>query len=249
MKILDINSENAKTILLIPPMFATAELIKTLLVELMGDGYRYLVADLSGFGAAADQTYKSAEEEAKQIRDYLLDNQITIIKMGFGTSLGGTVLMQLLRISDTSFEHLFFEGTSFLKNGNITAAVTKAVFLHKHRKAVAHPEIAVRKMRALYSEAAAKIMAYQIVSIDEESLKNMVWDCAHVTLPTLSLEQQKNCVFAYGQKDADWKQAKKQYAIEYPAAKIRLWPGYAHCTKITEDPQGYALLLVQEVEQ
>lgn len=225
------------------PMLATAELMNTLLAKPLGDQYRYLIPDIAGHGEASKQIYESAEKEAEAIYEYLMDHHITKIKLAFGASLGGVILLELLRKSDLEFGQLFFEGVSFYENAGFIAASTKFIMLGKHKKAVAHPEIAVEKMRHLYGEQAAQIMAEQMIFIQEKSLKHIVWDCSHVRLPQLSLEQQQRCVFAYGEKDGDLRAAMKVQPIKYPYAKRLVWPNHGHCTKITENNWEYAQLL------
>ena len=228
---------------MLPPMFATAELMSTLLAKPLGEEYRYLIPDLSGHGEASHQTYESAEQEAETLYKYLKDQNLTNIKLAFGASLGGIVLMELLRKPDLSFGQLFFEGVSFCENAGLIGATAKAVLLRKHKKAVAHPEVAVKKMRQLYGEKAAETMAKQMVSIQEKSLEHIIWDCTHVRLPKLSSDQQKRCVFAYGEKESGLKMAEKIRPKRYPMAAQIVWPGQGHCTKITENPLEYVKIV------
>ena len=69
------------------------------------------------------------------------------------------------------------------------------------------------------------------------------------TLPELSPELQRRCVFAYGEKDSDLKECKKVLPAKYPGAELKVWPGYAHCGKMTADPEQYAAMLKQFMEQ
>ena len=38
------------------------------------------------------------------------------MNLGFGASLGGVVLFELLKFKDLTFDHVFFEGVSFYEN-------------------------------------------------------------------------------------------------------------------------------------
>ncbi len=54
------------------------------------------------------------------------------LSLGFGASLGGVVLSELLKFNDLAFDHLFFEGTSFWTGGFLASTmefVLKKVFL------------------------------------------------------------------------------------------------------------------------
>lgn len=75
-----------------------------------------------------------------------------------------------------------------------------------------------------------------------------IHDCGYVQLPELSPEMQKRCVFAYGEKDSDLKQCRKLLPKKYPGAALKVWPGYAHCGKMTAESQNYAAMLKQILE-
>ena len=128
-------------------------------------------------------------------------------------------------------------------NAGFLNFMMKHIMVAKHRKAQANPAIAVQKIAQLYGETVNKIMEKQMVDISETSLVNVVHDCAYVNLPTLTPEQQKNTVFAYGEKDADLKLARKICPKQYPQAKLMVWPGRGHCTHSTEAPARYSSML------
>ena len=243
MKIHDIHREQETVILLLHPMLANAEIMQELLAEPMGGAYRYLIPDFSGHGEAADTDYESAAKEAAQLASYLESQKIHEVQLAFGASMGAVILMELLRCSGLRFRHLFFEGASMYTHAGFLNFMMKRIMAAKHRKARANPEIAVQRMGELYGETVKQVMAKQMVELSETSLVNVVHDCAYVKLPTLTPDQQKNTVFAYGEKDADLKLARKVCAKRYPQARLMIWPGRGHCTHMTEEPTQYAAML------
>ena len=248
MKMHDINPEQEKVVLFLHPMLANARMMQQLLAEPMGSGYRFLIPDFSGHGEAADRDYESAADEAAQLAAYLKQQKIDEIALAFGASMGAVILMELLHDPDVQCRHLFFEGASMYTHGAFLNFMMKRIFVMKHRKAVAHPEIAVTKMAALYGDQVNDIMAEQMIAISEESLTHVVHDCSHVRLPALTPQQQKNTVFSYGEKDADLKLARKICPSQYPHAALKVWPGMGHCAYITEDPVAYAAMLKEVME-
>ena len=125
----------------------------------------------------------------------LAEKNITELSLGYGASLGGVVLLQLLKYDDITFNHLFFEGSSFYTNAKLMEWILRTVFLHKHKKAVADPELSVKKMSSMFGEEAAPLLAKHFISMNEESIRNIVHDCAFVELPLLSGDVQRKCVF------------------------------------------------------
>ena len=100
MKALDLNSENKRTILLIHPMLSSAEGMKILLADNLGNDLRYIIPDLSAHGRSANKTYHTSKEEAEEIYNYLKAHEIMELELAYGASLGGVVLLQLLRHKD-----------------------------------------------------------------------------------------------------------------------------------------------------
>ena len=235
----DWNSEKKDVILLIHPVLSSANGMKTYVADIIGNGYRYLAPDLSAHGDAVKDTYKSALDEAKQIHDYLVNNQIMKLKLGFGASLGGVILLQLLKYDDIQFEHVFFEGTSFYTNAKILEWILRSVFLKKHKKAVADPALSVKRMSSMFGTEAAPLLAKHFIAMSEESIRNIVHDCAFVKLPPLSVTMQKKCMFAYGDKDFDYKKARRMLRKTYPHAGMKVWGGYGHCERMTKDQESY----------
>lgn len=99
-----------------------------------------------------------------------------------------------------------------------------------------------------HGEDAGPAMAKRFIAMNEESIRHIIHDCGYVQLPELSPEMQKRCVFAYGEKDSDLKQCRKLLPKKYPGAALKVWPGYAHCGKMTAESQNYAAMLKQILE-
>lgn len=247
MKMHEYNPEKSKTALLIHPMLSSAEGINLCVTKYWGDDIHCFVPDLAAHGEDIASTYHSAAEEAKAIHDELLAKGCTHIQLGFGASLGGVVLFELIKYSDLIFDHVFFEGVSFYEGAPLICFALTQVFLSKHRIAVKNPEISVRKMSAIYGDVAGPAMAKRFIGINEESIRNIIHDCGYVQLPDLSADMQKKCVFAYGEKDADLKRCRKVLPSKYPEAKLEVWEGYAHCGKMTADSESYASMLKQYI--
>lgn len=249
MKLYERNPEQHKTAVLIHPMLSSAEGINLCVTNFWGEDVHCFVPDLSAHGEDAAATYHSAAEEAKAIHDVLVEKGCTHLNLGFGASLGGVVLFELLKFQDLTFDHIFFEGVSFYEKAPLLNFVLTQVFLSKHRKAVKDPELSRRKMSAIYGETAGPAMAKRFIAMNKESIRNIIHDCAYVQLLELSPGIQKRCVFAYGEKDSDLKQCKKILPEKYPCAELKIWPGYAHCGKMTAESQNYAAMLKQILEE
>ena len=245
MKMIERNEGAAKAALLIHPMLSSAEGIEQCVTRFWGNDVHCFLPDLSAHGEASGETYVSAKEEARAIHDYLIGRNCTHLQLGFGASLGGVVLFELLSYPDLIFDHVFFEGVSFYERAPLLCFALTRVFLSKHRKAVKDPELSKRKMSEIYGQIAGPAMAKRFIAVNETSIRNIIHDCGYVDLPLLSPELQKRCIFAYGEKDSDLKQCRKTLPAKYPGAELKIWPGFAHCGRMTAESEEYAAMLKQ----
>lgn len=66
------------------------------------------------WSSPSGQTYHSAAEEARAIHDHLIKMGCTNLQLGFGASLGGVVLFELLKYEDLTFDHIFLKASAFM---------------------------------------------------------------------------------------------------------------------------------------
>ena len=240
------SADDSPTVLLIHPMLSSASGIKIAVADHMGAGLRFLVPDLSAHGDEASAPYVSAAAEAASIHEWLTSQGLSRLSLGFGASLGGVILFELLRFPDLSFDQLFIEGVSFYSGGPVArggGAILSRVMVAKHRKAVRTPEAGARKLAHLYGEQRARVMASSFAAMSEDSIRAIVHDCSHVSLPPLSPTTQRRCTFAYGDKDSDLRLARRVIPRLYPEAELRVWPGSGHCEHMSRDSIAYGAML------
>lgn len=238
--------QESPTVLIIHPMLSSASSMKAALCDRMGPGLRFLVPDLSAHGDDASAPYVSAADEAAAIHDWLASHDTRRLSLGFGASLGGVILFELLQFPDLAFDRFFIEGVSFYSGGPVArvgGAILSRVMVAKHRKAVRDPEAGARKLARLYGEQAARSMVASFAAMSEESIRAIVRDCSHVSLPPLSPTVQRHCTFAYGDKDSDLRLARRVIPRLYPEAELRVWPRSGHCERMSRDSVTYGAML------
>lgn len=240
------SGQDCPAVLIIHPMLSSASSMKAALCDHMGPGLRFLVPDLSAHGDEASTPYASAAAEAAAIHEWLASHGVRRLSLGFGASLGGVILFELLRFPDLSFDRLFIEGVSFYSGGPVAqvgGSILSRVMVAKHRNAVRDPEAGARKLARLYGEETARAMTSSFAAMSEDSIRAIVRDCSRVRLPPLSPTTQRRCTFAYGQKDSDLRLARRVIPRLYPQAELRVWPGWGHCERMSRDAQAYGATL------
>ena len=242
MVIYDLYPEKSKVMLLMHPMLASSEAMRTFLVENIlkeTNEYRFIIPDLSGHGAAADEIYESAAEEARVLVQYLLEHGVDEVDLGFAASLGGVVLFEMLNLGEIKFNRLFFEGVSFYESAKLGGFLMAKIMLAKQKKGLKNPKLAIEKMSKLFGGQAGKVMAKRFLKMDPRSIKNIVRDCSNVRLPKMDMEMQRSCVFSYGEYDSDLRLARRKIPKMYPEAKLVVDEHYGHCERIVKDAEGY----------
>ena len=238
--------QECPTVLIIHPMLSSASSMKAALCDHMGPGLRFLVPDLSAHGDEASAPYASAAAEAAAIHEWLASHGLLRLSLGFGASLGGVILFELLRFPDLSLDRLFIEGVSFYSGGPVArvgGSILSRMMVAKHRKAVRDPEAGARKLARLYGEETARSMVASFAAMSEDSIHAIVHDCSHVSLPPLSPTTQRRCTFAYGEKDSDLRLARRVIPRLCPQAELRVWPGSGHCERMSRDAIAYGAML------
>lgn len=242
MVIHDLYPEKSKVMLLIHPMLASSESMRTFLVENIlkeTNEYRLIIPDLSGHGEAADEIYESAVEEARILVQYLLEHGVREVDLGFAASLGGVVLFEMLNLGEIKFKRLFFEGVSFYERAKLGGFLMTKIMLAKQKKGLRNPKLAVEQMSKMFGSRAGKVMAERFLRMNPLSVNNIVRDCSNVRLPKMDMEMQKSCVFSYGEKDSDLRLARRKIPKMYPDVKLVVDEGYGHCERIVKDAEGY----------
>ena len=86
MKIYEYGNQNKSKILLIHGMWMTHEMMLPYVDQLMDD-YHIIAPDLTGHGNDKGR-FESAQKEAAEITDWLMQNQMKELALVFGVSLG-----------------------------------------------------------------------------------------------------------------------------------------------------------------
>lgn len=243
MRMHDLGPDRPRAALFIHPMLSSGEALSSTLRGRLPEDVRILAPDLAAHGDAAACSFRSAQAEAAEIHAYLVDHGIAELSLAFGASVGGVVLLELLRFDEPRFGRLVFEGTSLFERAPLLEALAGGVLAPIRRLASGFPEFVAAGLARMYRPAFGASTAAALASIDEESFRGIVRDCANVRLPSLPEEVQRRCLFCYGSKEFNRRRARKVLPRKYPLAAIRLWDGTDHCEYMAKNPGAYGQML------
>ncbi|OFQ97048.1 hypothetical protein [Alloscardovia sp. HMSC034E08] len=112
------------------------------------------------------------------------------------------------------------------------------VFLSKQKKARQDPQAAISQVAKRYGKH-AKLLVDTLVTMDKQSIRNIVYDCGHIRFPRLLEDRQQDAIFSYGDKDSNVGHARRSIKKHYPKAKLKIWQGYGHCEEMTQNTEAY----------
>ncbi len=236
------DSQNPKIILLAPMMVSGEDLYNLMGPHLKGD-YFIIAPDQGGHGKAGD--YISADDEYKQLKEYLMKNGYTDIKLVYGASLGVAVGWRLFMDDAFNVEHAWFDGVALSeKPSRMSEIVVSKMFKKKKKKLEkTHVEVS-QSLVKWYGYDFAKMMTKNFERITLSDIDAICYACCHYDMKILTADQQRKLHLEYGEKDFDFKLSKKSLSKYMPDVKPVIRKGYPHCGYMAAHTKEY----VEEME-
>lgn len=246
MKIYEYGNQNKSKILLIHGMWMTHEMMLPYVDQLMDD-YHIIAPDLTGHGSDKGR-FESAQKEAAEITDWLMQNQMKELALVFGVSLGSVIAMNVI-----SHEELLHTHCAVMEGASLTRVHgVEWLFRAMFREMKKRPETIANlyaSMPKLDSDVQQKLLD-TMANTDKEELFNLVHACNSYSFEEcpLSPELQRHLFFEFGNRDSHLvcQKAIRKY---YPEARITTRKGYGHCGYMFTHREDYAALLRNYMEK
>lgn len=246
MDFIEVNKEKKKIILLIHPLGFSAEAMKNLIGDKLPADCRYIMPELAGQGNSKE-IFKSTEVEAKKIEKYLLESKISEVDLAFGASLGGLVLLDLLKTKKIKFKKCIFEGCPLSEGSKLKELLARKFVKDQQKRALRDRNYGLEKIGELYGGGLANSIVDSILGLDKKSLINIVASVVHGKIPTIPREVQENCIFCYGSLEYNLKESRRLIAKKLPHVKIKIWKGFNHCEILARKSSYYCRFLEGEL--
>lgn len=263
MKFTTLGNRKNPAVIFIAGMFCDAN-TNILFAKYFNEKYFVILPTLDGH-CQDDSIYYSKEKEAEKIIAYLLNENISELSLLQGTSMGGSVALEVYRqsLSKIKINHVFIDGGTFMKFPNFMKRFMCNKFMrfvniaHKHE---GHPEEAteefmnmalmkfiggknVEKYRYMI-DAMVPILMY----LTEESIKSICETCYGNDLPRLDEEYQKQLSFFFGGKEPA-RMMRRKLMKYYPSSKFPIQKRGTHGGLQAEDPEEYSKMLIGCIQE
>lgn len=231
MKFQTFGNKNNKAVLLIHTLFTSSDFFAPITQFLTNDFF-VIVPTLSGH--YENSTFISTEDEIRQIKEFLLENNVVSLYAVAGFSLGGNIAYEFFCNNTEMIEKAvidsapLFNFPKFIKN-HFLKNYTKRLNRIKSGKYDAAKELNKHfNGMGEYQKDIAPI-------VSQESLNSLVESCYNTKVYKLSQDERKKVTYIYGSNDIA--QLCKGRLKKYYVHKLK---GYGHCGFYRENPVEWA---------
>ena len=255
MQFMTLGNKNAPAVILIHGMLMSGE-APLAFGKYLADEYYVICPTLDGHADDGSEL-DSAEQEGRNIADYLQENGISEIALIQGSSMGAEVALAVRKECGRrglNVGHCFFDGGPFFDFHPIKRFFMTLVFRRLTRIFENDPEQAQEKLRKnsfvkfVMKDKMEEMkpiidqMAERRHKFTSRSVKGMVKTCYNCILPEFTEEEQKSFVFLFS-VDEPARQSKPRLKKAYRYAKYRDIRGFSHCGLQFKRPEEYAGML------
>lgn len=197
MKIYTYGDKNNEVMLLLHPMFTSAEYFSFALDKLL-EKYYLIIPTYSGH--YENSNYISMEDEEKAIDKFLIENGIDKIKVVIGFSLGGNIAFDYFCKHQDKIEKVIIDSAPIFK----LPKIIKNHYYKKYKKCLIKvkksPQNASLELNK-YFNGMGEYQQFVAPIVTLESLKNLIESCYNIKTPKLNIDSEKKMTFVYGSKD------------------------------------------------
>lgn len=231
-------SKEDPAVLLLHPMGITAEKIYEIIGSKFKGKYFLLIPDMGNHGMEKAD-YVSAEAEAENMRDYLVENGITDLALVYGASMGAAVALRMLSFHEISVKSLYLDGAPIAKLGFVMTKLFAPVLIWQRGIYEKNDKKKLAEFIERWGDDLNDHMRETFLQFSDVSIRNIARACVKGNMVEIPAELQKHAYMEWG-KDEEF--AKKSPAVArdlYPLAHIVVRPGYNHCEYMMKKNEEY----------
>lgn len=199
--------------------------------------------------------FTTRENEAKEIREYIINMGIDYIHMIYGQSMGSEVGMELYRqLSNEGIKvrNMFFDGAPMIRLSTAYKAFMRFKFdsmikLFRNKTIDEAMNMKFLKQFAGDKINSLKPLVESLVMVTpyltKSSIKNEVECCYTFDFPKLDAAMQKRTYFFYGEDEKAYKLCYQLVKKAYPKANYQIEKGHGHMTYSCEYTDKYVAWL------
>lgn len=256
MKVATLGQAGNPAIVMIPGMFCASAMPEMVAKHLEQDFY-LILPTLDGHHRE-EPVYRSKEDDARKIVQWLQEHDVRELALLQGTSMGAEVALEVAQKIELPVGHCLFDGGPFFHFPFPIRALMAREFwrLRELAKERSEEEVAdllkdswLGKKLGSGSHDSHRAVLDSLVDIsqwvDRDSVRRIADTCYRCYLPAFDKEETRKFTFLYADKEPARK-AERRLRKRYPDAEYLIVKGYGHCGYQMEQPEEYAALMRRE---
>ncbi|MHB8130648.1 MAG: alpha/beta fold hydrolase [Mobilitalea sp.] len=225
MRFYEFGEDNEKTLLLVHGMATTWKMSFSSLIQEASKYYHLIVVALDGHNEEEKTEFISLEEEAKKIEEYLINKHCGKLHAGYGSSLGGTIVLQILANQKIEITKTILDSPYASDYGFLSSLATK-IMTTLSMKMISGESKIMNKMMGIEGKESSKALIY--TDISKETLENCFYTSYNYKLPEGISKVKSEIVFWYGSKESFPCKFAKRLMKQLSNMTVRVFEGYGH---------------------
>lgn len=258
MKFDVIGNRNDPVVIMLTGSFCPGECLEYLYSKLDG---KYIIVPTYNGHYAGSKEFTTRALEAKEIKEYLVTNKITVVQMIYGQSMGAEIGMELckqLLESGIQVQHQFYDGAPMIRLSSAYKAFMKFKFttmMNWFKNKTVDDVMNMKLIKNIVGDKAESLrpmmeaVAMSAPYMTKTTIKNETECCYTFDFPKISEEVEKHTTFFYGDEEKAYKTCYKLVKNAYPNAMFKVIPGQGHVTYSCEHTDEYIELLKECMEK
>lgn len=227
MRFQTFGNKNNKAVLLIHTLFTSADFFAPI-TQLLANDYFVIVPTLSGH--YENSTFVSTADEIRQIKEFLLENNVASLYAVAGFSLGGNIAYQFFCNNAGMIEKAVIDSAPLFN----FPKVVKRYYLKSYSKCLSRIKSGKYDSAKELNKHFNGMGEYQkdiAPIVSQESLNCLVESCFNTKVYRLPQDEKKKVTFVYGSKDIA-----RLCKVRLKKYHIHKMKGYGHCGFYRENP-------------
>lgn len=207
------------------------------------ENYRVIIPALDAHTAEEKSSFRSIDDEAEKIADYLCENYGGKAELVAGLSLGGAVAYGLLVGGRVKIRNLIMDGAPLCKSPSLLTKIMTSNYLDIAEKSKARDKRTMLSFsKSFLPEEYLPFFLEFIDSMSDESIKNILESVGKEKLGTTANTEGTRMLYLHGTKADEYlsKKSAKKLAKLYPDAYAVSLKGDGHCQCAIYSPDDWA---------
>ena len=225
-------------ILMLHPMGISAGKLYEIIGSRFKGDYYLLIPDMGNHGMEKSE-FVSAETEAANVKEYLIEKNITDLALVYGQSMGAVVALNIVSDKRIRIGSLFLDGAPIAKLGFVMSRLFAPVLIWQRGIYEKNDRRKLAEFIERWGEDLNEHMRESFMAFSDRSIKNIARACVQGNGIAIPEDLQRRTYMEWGREEEFAKKSPALARSLYPLAQINVRPGFNHCEYMIKENADY----------